>query len=308
MGVASQTLLDFLQVDEGMVRGVWNGEIDRPAALDGRHETPVLAYCGKQGAEAAKAISESDAKLIFVRRSVIERLEDATADRILIGSDSPRLMFIRAVDRFWPDASDEQASGPAVVHESARVADDARISAGVMIGPGCQVGPGCALYSGVKLYRGTKIGRDVRIDSNSVVGAPGFGFARDASNRWRRFPQRAAVVIEDHVEIGAGACIDRGALSDTVIGRGTKIDNLAYLAHNVVVGKDCLIMAAAVVAGSCRIEDGAVLSPGAKLRNGINIGQGAHVGMGAVVVGDVAPNTVVMGVPARVVRQGTYEE
>lgn len=291
-----------------MVRGGWRGEIDRPAALHGDHESPVLSYCDGKGSEAADAIVASDAKLILVCSSVLNRLRDDTKDRIVVGCESPRLMFIRAVDRFWPESpGDEQAAGPAVVHESARVADDARIFAGVMIGPGCRVGPGCALHSGVKLYRGTRIGEGVRIDSNTVIGSPGFGFARDESGRWRRFPQRAAVVVGDHVEIGAGACIDRGALSDTVIGRGTKIDNLAYLAHNVVVGEDCLIMASCIVAGSCRIEDGAVLSPGANIRNGIRIGRGAHVGMGAVVVKDVEAETVVMGVPAKAVRRGTYE-
>lgn len=309
IGVPCEALIEFLKVEAGALKGSWKGRIVHPSSLYGSHQVPVLSYCDKQGPGASEAIAASDAKLVIARRSVIDRLEKAPSNRLLVGSNCPRLDFARVVDAFWPEPGDsEQATGPSVIHESACVADNVQISAGVMIGPGCTVGSGCVLHSGVKLYRGTKLGCGVRIDSNSVIGSPGFGFVRGPSGLWKRFPQRAGVIIEEDVEIGAGACIDRGALSDTVIGRGTKIDNLVYIAHNVLVGQNCLIMASAIVAGSCELEDDVVISPGANIRNGMRVGRGAHVGMGAVVVMDVAPRTVVMGVPAKMVREGGYED
>jgi len=132
-----------------------------------------------------------------------------------------------------------------------------------------------------------------------VIGAEGFGFERDSRGQLHRFPHLGLVRIGDDVEVGARTCIDRGALGDTSIGPGTKIDDAVYIAHNVHIGRDCLIMAQTALCGSCVIGDRVEISPGAVVRDKVRIGDGARIGLGAVVVKDVVESTTVVGVPAR---------
>ena len=304
MSAALLDLLDYLEVRSDALSLGWDGVIIEPVALSGRG--PVLAFCEWDGERGERAVGDSAARVVLVRHSMLGRLAPA-AGRTFIGCESPRLAFVRAVDWFWPEDADAIA-GPSTIHSSAQIDDSACISSGVAVGTGCEIGAGSVVLSGVRLYRGTRLGKRVRVDANAVLGGPGFGFEREHNGRWRRFPQRGALIVEDDVEVGPGATIDRGALGNTIIGAGTKIDNLAYIGHNVVIGRDCLVMAGSVICGSCRLENGAVLSPGARVREGCTVGEDAHVGLGAVVVSDVAPRTVVLGVPARFVRIGSYRE
>lgn len=150
----------------------------------------------------------------------------------------------------------------------------------VTIGRNCVIGPGCA------------------------IGQDGFGYTRQNDGAWVRKPQSHGVVIEDDVHIGANTCIDRGSWRDTHIGRGTRIDNLCHIAHNVTIGRDCMIVAQVMLAGSVRLGDGAYVAPCASVRQHITIGSRAFVGLGAVVVKDVAECECVMGVPAESFQPG----
>lgn len=172
---------------------------------------------------------------------------------------------------------DGVALGPyVVVEENARVGANCQLGAGSYIGASVALGDDCILFPRVTIYRNVRIGDRVRIHSGAVVGADGFGYVR-VDDHYHKFPQRGTVVIEDDVEIGANAAIDRGALDETWIGRGTKIDNMVHVAHNVRIGRNCVIAAQTGISGSvdmgdrviiggqvgiadhCRIEDDAVL-------------------------------------------------
>lgn len=184
------------------------------------------------------------------------------------------------------------AVGPyAVVEENVRVGRNTQIGAGCLLGANVEVGDDCVLFPRVTLYRSVHVGHRVRIHSGAVIGSDGFGYVR-VENRYEKFPQRGTVVIEDDVEIGANSTIDRGALDETRIGRGTKLDNLVHVGHNVRIGQDCVIAAQTGISGSvaighrvtiagqvgfgdhCRVEDDAVLGgqagilPGKVIRRG----------------------------------------
>jgi len=131
------------------------------------------------------------------------------------------------------------------------------------------------------------------------VGADGFGYERDVDGKLHKFPQLGGVVIEDEVEIGANACIDRGALGVTVISRGTKLDDLVYIAHNVTVGTDVVVVGAAALLGSSQIGARAWVSAGSSVRDKTVVGEQSIIGLGAAVVADVPPGATVIGVPAR---------
>ena len=153
--------------------------------------------------------------------------------------------------------------------------------------------------SAVINYECVEMGKNVRIGPNCTIGFDGFGFEQDEDGSYHRFPHIGRVIIGDDVEIEANTCIDRGALGDTIIGSGTKIDNLVHVAHNVEIGKNCLIVALTCLGGGVIIEDGSYVGIGASIRNQMKIGEKAFIGMGAVVVKDVEPGITVIGNPAR---------
>ncbi|MCX5646703.1 MAG: UDP-3-O-(3-hydroxymyristoyl)glucosamine N-acyltransferase [Phycisphaerae bacterium] len=186
--------------------------------------------------------------------------------------------------------------------------DNAQVGAGTAIGGGCQIGRNtkigahCRLDGNVVVYHDCTVGDHVVIQANSTIGAVGFGYAF-IDGAHRLIPHYGGVIIEDFVEIGANTCVDRAKFGNTIIGAGTKIDNLVQIAHNVVIGKCCLIAAQVGVAGSCRIGDGVVLAGQVGLADNIEIGAGTMVGAQAGVMSDVAPGERLAWSPALNVRE-----
>ena len=154
------------------------------------------------------------------------------------------------------------------------------------------------IHRSVVIYDRVKIGKNVIIHAGAVIGAQGFSYNRNERGELERVPQLAGVTIEDDVEIGANTCIDCGTMDDTIIGQGTKIDNLVHIAHNVKIGKHCIIVAETFIGGSVEIGDYTWIAPQVCVRDWVNIGSNVVVGMGSVVTKTVGDNVVVMGVPA----------
>lgn len=143
-------------------------------------------------------------------------------------------------------------------------------------------------------------GENIKIGENCAIGLDGFGYVKDTDGTWLRFPHLGRVVIGDNVEIGSNVCIDRGALGDTTIGKGVKIDNLVHVAHNVEIGENTLVVAHSVIGGSVKIGKNVFVGMGAMIKNKVTVGDGATIGMGAVVIHDVPAGATVVGNPARV--------
>jgi UDP-3-O-[3-hydroxymyristoyl] glucosamine N-acyltransferase len=237
-------------------------------------------------------------------------------DRPLLVSDHPKLAFARAASvlrdgsRF--DGSSPQRSvhptavihssavlGPgvfvdarAVVSERAQVGENTRVGAGCAISSGVRIGRHCEIYPHVTLYPGTTLGDRVIVHAGAVLGSDGFGYVRDRkTGHYEKFPQVGRLVIEDDVEIGANATIDRGALDETRIRRGTKIDNLVHVGHNCQIGEDVVIAAQTGLSGSIVIENGVVLG------GQVGIGEHARIEEGVMLGGQggVLPNKVLRG-------------
>jgi UDP-3-O-[3-hydroxymyristoyl] glucosamine N-acyltransferase len=183
------------------------------------------------------------------------------------------------------------------------VGDGAEVGDGVGIGPGCAVGEECVIGEGTRLharvvlYPRTRVGKRCILHSGAVIGADGFGFAtRDGVHR--KIPQVGRVVLEDDVEIGANTAIDRGAIDDTVIGAGTKIDDLVMVAHGVRIGPGGLLAAQAGIAGSTRLGSHVVLAGQSGLIGHLQLGDRVVVAAKAAVFDDVPSRTFVAGIPA----------
>ena len=161
-----------------------------------------------------------------------------------------------------------------------------------------QIGPDSILHAQATIRRGSRLGARVVVQSGAVVGSDGFGYAQDAERRHIHIPQIGRVVIEDDVEIGANTTVDRAMLGVTRIGRGTKLDNLVHIAHNVQIGEDVAIAAAVFVAGSARIGNRVLIGGWVGVRDHAVIGDDAIVHADTGVSEDVAPGDVVAGHPA----------
>lgn len=187
------------------------------------------------------------------------------------------------------------------IGERTRIEGGAIIHAGVSIGDDVSIGSGSVLHPNVVVYDNVSIGSCVILHAGVIVGADGFGYVPDEGNRRHKFPQIGTVLIEDEVEIGAGSCVDRGALGATRIGRSTKIDNLVQIAHNVVIGERVVIAAQTGISGSTVIEDDAIIGgqvgmgDHARVRRGAIIGSKAGILPGKI----IREGAVVWGIPAR---------
>lgn len=238
---------------------------------------------------------------------------DSSAKPLLI-SDHPKLAFARAARFLQLQCEQGAAQGrthsTAIVDPSAKLSADvileeyaivrahaeigrnSRIGAGAFVGAGVKIGCGCAIYPRVTIYPGTAIGDRVIVHAGAVLGSDGFGYVRDTnSGRYEKFPQVGRLVIEDDVEIGANTTIDRGALEETRIGRGTKLDNLVHIGHNCRLGENVVIAAQTGLSGSIVIESDVVLG------GQVGIGEHARLEQGVLVGGQggILPNKILRG-------------
>jgi UDP-3-O-[3-hydroxymyristoyl] glucosamine N-acyltransferase len=195
------------------------------------------------------------------------------------------------------------AVGPhVVIGRDARIGDRTVLSSGVVIGRQVVVGADCVFWPGVVVQQRCQVGSRVILHPNVVIGTDGFGY-HWADGAHRKIPQIGTVVIEDDVEIGAGSCIDRGKTGPTVIGRGTKIDNLVQVAHNVRVGPDCILVAQVGIAGSCRLGRGVVLAGKVGLADHVELGDGVKVAAYSGVPKSFPAGVTLRGIPAVELRE-----
>ena len=237
-----------------------------------------------------------------------------SCDRPLLISDHPKLAFARAAQLLREDTTEKAGQGSvhptavvstsvvfgkgvkvdarSVLSDDVRVGDATTIGAGCAIGKGVTIGSACEIYPNVTIYPGTTLGNRVIVHAGAVLGSDGFGYVRDRkTGHYEKFPQVGRLVIEDDVEIGANATVDRGALDETRIHRGAKIDNLVHIGHNCQIGEDVVIAAQTGLSGSITIEEGVILG------GQVGIGEHATIGEGVMLGGQggVLPNKILRG-------------
>jgi UDP-3-O-[3-hydroxymyristoyl] glucosamine N-acyltransferase len=237
-------------------------------------------------------------------------------DQRWIRVDDPYFAFARVMTRWFSDRPKPKGVSPhAVVSPSAKlgrnvalghfaivgdnvvIGHDVTIFQGVSIEAGSVIGDDCIIYPNVVIYDGSQIGRRCIIHSGVVIGSDGYGFATH-EGKHHKIPQIGIVRIEDDVEIGAGTTIDRAALGETVIGEGTKIDNLVQIGHNVKVGKHCLLVSQVGIAGSTELGDYVAVAGQSGFSGHLKIGHRVQVAAKSAVLEDVPDDTKVMGSPA----------
>lgn len=190
------------------------------------------------------------------------------------------------------------------IGENVRIGKNVRLFPGVYIGENCEVGNNTVIFPNVTIYERTKIGRFVRIHAGTVIGSDGFGYAFSKKEmKIYKVPQTGRVVIEDFVEIGANTTIDRGTIGDTVIGEGTKIDNLVQIGHNVKIGRYCFIVSQVGISGSTKIGDFVTLAGKVGVAGHIEIASNVTVGAKAGITKSIKEPGTYAGFPARPYRE-----
>lgn len=269
-------------------------------------------------AKYAKFLESTRASAVFCHEKYLDQVPPGV---IALLHDKPYEAYGITLAKMFPSAlrplpaTGEQAISPAAhIDPTAQLEDEVLVEAGAVIGKGAQIGRGTQILAGAVVGQNVKIGRDSTIGSNATVacaligdrvivhggvqiGQDGFGFAMSAGGH-RKIPQVGRVIIQDDVEIGANCTVDRGANRDTIIGEGTKIDNLVQIAHNVIIGRHCVLVALSGVAGSAQLDDFVVVAAQTGIVGHVHVGKGARIGGGSGVTQNVAAGEEVMGYPA----------
>ena len=271
--------------------------VTHPASIREAQDELAITFCSKSAKTPLELIRSTNANVVICADGrFVDEL--AHSGKTLVAVKNPRLSFIHVVQAFFAEPKLRGRHPTATIDPNARIHPDTYIGPFAYIG-NCEIAEGATIHSHVSVHSGTRIGRNVVIHSGTVIGADGFGYERNEEGKLEKFPHMGGVIIEDDVEIGANTCIDRGTMGNTIIRKGSKIDNLVHIAHNVTVGRNTAIIAHAMIGGSARIGDFAWIAPCACIRDTVSVGDRAMVGLGAVVVKDVPDDTTVMGVPAR---------
>jgi UDP-3-O-[3-hydroxymyristoyl] glucosamine N-acyltransferase len=219
-------------------------------------------------------------------------------NKVLIPVENPRLSFLQIVRSLFTKPIEFGIHPTAQIHKEARLSDKISIGPFSVIG-NCSIGENVVIESNCHIHDDVIIGNHVHIMSNTNIGGNGFGYERNDKKEFEFFPHVGTVIIEDHVDIGANTCIDRGTLGATHIKSGSKIDNLVHIAHNVVIGRHCAVIAHAMIGGGTTIGDYCWIAPNAVLRDGLKIGDHAVVGIGALVLKDIPAGETWIGSPAK---------
>lgn len=278
---------------EGPVENVYIDNIS-----DVKHTTETtLDWVNPNKLDKQIIVEKTFAKVVLVDTSVAYSDELKNQNKTLIYVKNPKYALSIVGNNFFVDKIQSE------IHNTAIISDKAKIGENVYIGPYCvignvSIGNNATILSNVRIYDDVQIGDNCYIKEGSVIGGAGFGYEVDEHGNRFRFPQIGGVIIGNNVEIGSNTCIDRGALSNTIIRDYAKIDNLCHIAHNVEIGKNAMIIACSEISGSCCIGENSWISPNVSIRDWKKVGNNSLVGMGSVVVKDVPDNEIWMGNPA----------
>lgn len=297
INIEIRDIINFLENDlircEGSISGVC---IDNLADVDHVSKT-TLDWVIPSKLNKELIVENSKARVLIVDDSVKYTEIMKKQNKVLLVVDNPKRSLAEIGNHFFVTRPKSE------IHLTAVIDKEAIIGKNVYIGPYCNIGKAiigdnCIVDSNVRICDDVQIGNNSKIKHGAVLGSEGFGFERDSAGNKFRFPQIGGLLLGDDVEVGANTCIDRGALSDTIIGDHTKINNLCHIAHNNKIGKNVTIAGCVNISGSNVIEDDVWIAPNASIRGYIHLGKGCVIGMGAVVTKNVPDGETWIGNPA----------
>jgi len=280
-----------------------SNEISGPRNIIEASEKHITFLSNKYKDEAVDLLVNSEASIIVVDAEIYSSLN--TVQKSLIGSvivlsTDPKNDMVKCLNHFFSEEPETGIHASTIIHNTVVFGKNTSVGPNTVIDKNVCIGDDCVIGANIHIQKGTVIGDRVEIRSNCTIGNLGFGFVKSEDGTNKPFPHYGNVIIENDVRIGSSTCVDRGALGDTIIKKGAKIDNLVHVAHNVVIGENSLIIACTMIGGSTIIGDNSWVAPSVILRNGIKIGNNTTLGMGCLVTKDVPDGVSVAGFPSMV--------
>ncbi|MBW8000711.1 MAG: UDP-3-O-(3-hydroxymyristoyl)glucosamine N-acyltransferase [Planctomycetes bacterium] len=303
------TIFEIAEQIGGEVVGDGSGKIESVSAIASAGSSNITFVSDKKH---AKSIAGSGAGAVIVS----EPIKGLDKPQVLVKDVGAGLIEVLKIFAPKLKAAKAGIDSTAVVAKDAKISKEASIGACVVIESGVEVGKGSVISSGCKIGQNSKVGDNCRLDSNvvvqhncvignnviiqsnTVIGSIGFGYSF-IDGAHRLIPHNGGVVIEDFVEIGSCCCIDRAKFGNTIIGAGTKMDNIIQVGHNAVVGKCCLLVAGVLLAGSAKLGNGVVMAGHAGVAEGVTVGDGVIIAAKSAVTTDVKAGKKMFGMPAR---------
>lgn len=293
---------------ELLTKGMENETIENVCSIETAGKTDVCFFYDKKNKALAQKIK---AKACITTKELANLIPESV---IVLISENPKLSFIELTNAFYQEFRPQPCiEESAVIASTAKIGKDCYIGHNVVIEDEVVIGDNCIIEANAVISRGCQIGNNCRIGNNASIayclmgndcyiytgariGQDGFGFSV-VNGRHQRIPQIGRVIIGNDVEIGANTCIDRGALDDTVIGNGCRVDNLVQIAHNDRIGNYCILVAQTGIAGSCTFGDYVVCGGQSGFADHLTIGSGAQIAAQSGVMRDIDPGSIVMGSP-----------
>lgn len=291
----------YFRVDAGRYVPGKHFDVVRPASLNCPKDNAVM-FIGERYMDKADRLLKCESCLVFWPEAVevLEEIRQRHAVCVVENERYGYCAFFRDNDiTYYPPVEDYDIVNGAYIAKTAKLGNNCRIFPGTYIGGEVEMGDNCYIGTGARLVGEIHIGNNVIIRENTVIGADGLSTDRDENGRALTMLQFGGVVIEDDVQIGALTVIARGAIDNTILRRGSKIDNSAFISHNVVLGEDTFVVGETIMFGSSSTGKQVFISGNSTIRDGRHVADRAIVGMGSVVVRNVDAGAVVKGNPAK---------
>ena len=256
-----------------------------------------LVWISSRNKNSEETIKNTKARIIICSLDT-NISEDIKKTKLFVKVENPKLALIRILEKLYPAEIQPGIHPSSVIHKEARINDKVYIGPFTYIGK-CEIAEGTVIHGHCYIFDNVKIGKNVSINAGTIIGSEGFGYELNEKNEYEKFIHIGGVEIHNNVDIGANTTVVRGALANTIIGEGTKIDNLVHIGHNAVIGKHCIITANNMVGGSVRIEDYSWLGPSSSTLNQLTLAKNSYAGMSSVITKNLPSGEVWAGNPAR---------
>lgn len=271
-----------------------NAEVSYPIALDVNSvDSKAIMWVNDKNADKIIGVKHGT---IICSYAVLTQFNE---NLNIIKVDNPRNAFRVVLEKFFTEKKESFIASSVKMNSNVKIGMNPFIGENVVIEKDCIIGDFVEINHNTVIYSGTIIGNNVKIGANNTIGGVGFGYEKDQDGTYVLIPHLGNVIIEDNVHIGNNTTIDRAVLGSTLLQENVKVDNLVHIAHGVNIGRNSLIIANSMIAGSCIIGENVWVAPSSSILNKLTVKSNALIGMGAVVVKNVEENQIVVGNPGK---------